>query len=124
MDYYSGITDGASASMDREEVFERLERMGASYAVLDYSGGYDESIVEPARLYAGDPKPAFEPCDLEPPDDEQLAEALERPIYDNLGEAFGDSVPDVSGTLVWNVVERKVLLEHNWLDWKSEEREV
>jgi hypothetical protein len=112
------------ATLTREQVFERLERMGVAYALLDYSGGYDESIVEPARLYAGDPKAAFEPCDLEPPDDEQLAEVLERPIYDHLGEAFGDSVPDVGGTLVWNVGERKVVLEHNWLHWKSEEREV
>lgn len=113
-----------ATSLTREQVFERLEEMGVTYALLDYSGGHDESIVEPARLYAGDPRPPFEPCDLELPDDEELFEALERPIYDQLGEAFGDSVPDLGGTLVWNVEERRVVLEHNWLDWNSEEMEL
>ena len=57
-------------------------------------------------------------------DEDALARALEEPIYEKLGEAFGDNVDGVDGVAVWKVAERRVVIEHGYLDWHSEELEV
>ena len=133
--------------LNRERVFARLEELGIEVVRVPYHGGNDESFVEDARLYARGPggaqeaplyvlgeEPAYGlPVGsalgeggerLEAEDEDSLREALEEPIYEKLGDAFGDSVDGVGGECVWKVAERRVVIEHGYLDWHSEELEA
>lgn len=122
-----------------EQVFDRLEELGVEVVHVPYHGAHDESFVEAVELYGSDPtgrsdSPKYvleegsifgdinpDGDRLEAEDEDELREALEEPIYDQLGEAFGDSVDGVDGVAVWRVSEREVVVEHSYLDWHSEE---
>lgn len=64
------------------------------------------------------------PEELGAESEDALREVLEEPIYEQLGEAFGDSVDGVDGVAVWKVPERRVVIEHGYLGWRTEELEV
>lgn len=122
--------------MTRDEIFERLRELGVGEAHVQYDGGGDESIIEEIALYdvtdcpvGSDAQPKYvldEPScndrqDL-PGDADRLAEALLAPLYGELGDAFGDSVPAVNGMLVWNASRRLLTLHDNYLEWVSDEK--
>lgn len=130
-------------SLGRDEVFERLEALGIGEARVPYYGSHDESFVEAAELYAEgtdagnvSPGPRYVlgdwsgfvpgggPEELGDEDADVLREALEEPIYEKLGDAFGDSVDGVDGVAVWKVAERRVVIEHGYLDWRHEDIEA
>ncbi len=121
--------------MTREKVFGRLRDLGVKVAMVEYHGGGDESFIERVGLHTLNrheiqdyDAPAIalgEPGFMDgTPDEDELAEALIQPIYDYLGEAFGDSVEGVGGMVVWYVGVEKVMIEHRYLDWVHEEKEL
>ncbi len=125
--------------MTREKVFGRLRDLGAKVAMVVYQGGHDESFIEGVFLYNFERQdiqyntPAIalgEPVSLDGveykgmEDEDKLADALVQPIYDYLGEAFGDAVDGVDGQLVWYVAEEKVMIEHGYLEWIHEEKDL
>lgn len=112
----------------REVVFDELERLGVVLARCHYYGGHDEGFVEQIELFKTMPardNPLAQP-DLETTEyGNPLGEALARPIYDELGEAWYDGTDDQDGYLYWNVDVRTVTIEHSYLDWVAERvREV
>ncbi len=126
--------------MTREKVFGRLRDLGAKVALIEYHGGNDESFIECVNLYSSNREDVQydSPVILalgEPgfmargendgiPDEDELSASLIEPIYDYIGEDFGDGVEGVDGTLVWYVAEEKVIIENGDLQWVREEREL
>ena len=98
--------------LTRDQVFDILEHYGVKEASVPYKGSSDESTIEGHDL---DPAPeGWAP-------DEALEAALEQPIYDKIGEDFGDGVPGVEGIVVWNVTDRTIKVHHSYLHWNQEE---
>lgn len=135
------MKDDAIKALTREEIFEKLEEMGVVQVHVPYHGANDESYLEEAELYREKVdlgslmEPAFtlrtegwtqiEPGgELKPVLPDDFGYELARPIEEELGQAFGDSVPGVEGTLVWRVPERTVTLYDSFLEWTDEVKEV
>lgn len=124
--------------MTRDEVFERLSELGVGEVQIQYDGGGDESTIEEIALYdvADCPvesdvqpkyildEPPYNHRDGLPADAHEIAEALLAPLYAEIGDNFGDSVPGVNGRLVWNVSRRLLTLHDNYLEWISEEKSL
>jgi hypothetical protein len=98
----------------RDEVFDELQRMGVGEVRVGYHGGGDEGFVDHYEFYAPNG------TELEIPGgrfSEEFEDAIEQPLYDELGEGFGDGEPHVDGEVVWKVAERIVLIEHSYQEW-------
>lgn len=124
--------------MTREEVFERLKELAVGEAHVKYNGGGDESTIKEISLYDAadcpvesdiEPKyilqePFYNDPEGPPPGADDLAEALLAPLYTEIGEAFGDSIPSVYGRLVWDARLGRITLHDNYLDWVSTEKQL
>lgn len=92
--------------MTREETFEALEAAGAVAVTVEFAGGNDEGFAE-------DPITVDElgrARALHPRTDE-LARALQAPVYDEFGGFGGEFY--VSGTLTWDVPSRRVTMDQS-----------
>lgn len=114
--------------MDRAEVFERLRERGAARAVVEFSGGNDEGGAEGIVLYdaAGDAVGEVDNGALgsrwdpemgrfvevaatpERRLEEELAEALEAPIYEEYSSFAGDF--SVGGRVTWDAEKGTVTM--------------
>ena len=101
--------------LNREETFEALRRADVARATIHYHGGNDESFVEETELQ--DSSGGFVEAEL----GEKLESALEEGVYEVLGDSFGDSIPGIQGTIVYEVEKERVFLHNSYLDWIEEE---
>jgi hypothetical protein len=100
--------------MNRDQVFAELAKRGIAKAVVHFSGGEDEGGVDaPIALLDSSDKVMnqMEECYDDRPVgiDKQLSKALCAPVYDKYYSFAGEYY--VHGQLVWNVADRKVLLD-------------
>lgn len=125
-----------------EEVFDKLEEMGASYARIHYYGSHDESYEEGAELYDHAPEAGewFDPDtdaikvlpteesyyrpQTATTEEKLLGAAMYQILIDEIGTSWGDSVDGVDGTLDFYVEDRRIVLHDSYLDWVEETREV
>ena len=139
--------------MTRDEVFQELEKRGATSAEVSFEGGNDEGSAENAVLFDGEaeigeldehdpqyerdewgnivferitgsnyPHPKTTPLSPAHQADNDLAEALAAPVYDEFGN-FGGSF-DVEGKVVWDVRGRTVAMIGNESVWEPIEKEL
>lgn len=100
--------------MSRDEAFAALSVRGATRAVVQFSGGNDEGGPDLVRLFAGQRvlgeltcARANHPTPGEIAD-EELADGLSEPIYDQYGSFAGDY--EVNGEVIWDLSDRTVLM--------------
>ncbi len=109
--------------MTREEAFEKLEAMGAALVHVSYHGGGDQGFVDDVTLLDGEGKEGEAPVSMGEFLDAELEEALEQPIYDELGSGFGDG-DGCQGDITWNVAEREILMTHRYPEWQEEQKKL
>lgn len=114
--------EAVKIAKEREEVFLNLHAMGIERVVATYYGGGDEGFVESIDLYDTTDTVQAEPVQSYGEDETDLASALQKPIWDDLGDAWYDGSPDVQGTLVWTVATKTIKLNHEWEEWTGESR--
>lgn len=125
--------------MDRGEVFEALAERGATKAVVEFSGGNDEGGADGIVLYDGDEETGTVEqyfgfvyhrgenggwtsrplTDAERREDE-LAEALAAPVYDEYSGFAGDF--SVSGVVEWDVEAKTVTMSGEESEYVTFER--
>jgi len=114
--------------MTRDQIFDKLEEMGAVKADVRFSGGHDEGGADYIEIQLGDGevKTLYEYNwgDNKQTDEElALAEALVAPIYSEFGSFAGEF--SVCGNVNWIVITRKVVMDGEEQDWHPfESREV
>lgn len=114
--------------MDNAEVFEKLRKMGAARAVVEFSGGNDEGGADGIVLYDAGGEAIGELDDVPPgtrwdPEENRfvevtatperraevdLAETLEAPVYAEFGSFAGDF--SVGGRVTWDAQKGTVTM--------------
>ncbi len=122
----------------REKTFNALEEMGVGYVYVGYYGGSDDGVVEPIWLYSSKPPQGVvfgeedERMDFPEIDkdlmrmgfsgiDKDLIDELSEPVEEALGGSWYDGPPEVQGYIEWLVPERKVVMNHSYEDWITQD---
>ena len=112
----------------RDQIFDKLEEMGAVKADVRFSGGHDEGGADYIEIQLGDGevKTLYEYNwgEKKQTDEEtELAVALAAPIYSEYGSFAGEF--SVCGNVNWIVITRKVVMDGEEQDWHPfESREI
>lgn len=107
--------------MERKEAFARLEEMGAGAAYVTYDGGYSEACAQVEEVLDACGERESADAGGLPDLPEDLEDALIAPVYEDLGD-IRRAPTDLDGTVTWFVADRRVVIDHSYMDWISEER--
>jgi hypothetical protein len=103
----------------RDKVWAWLKSIGATKAIVEFSGGGDEGSIDDLEIFAGEGKikpeitgyawAGYGDSKSELTEDEIMGNALAQPIWDKYYTFAGEF--HVHGTVTWNVEEGTVMMD-------------
>jgi hypothetical protein len=97
--------------MRKIEAFALMRRRNIVKAVCHYSGGNDEGSVDQITCTLADGSTWDLPSWGGKPDEQELADLLSEPVYDQYGTFAGDF--SCYGTVTWDVSTGEVVMDDN-----------
>jgi hypothetical protein len=98
------------AKTDKQATFNLMRQLDVRRAVVEFQGGNDEGGVDGITVYRGEQEVEgtipYSYGVVEKTPEEQLADLLGRPVYDQYSTFAGEFY--VTGQVVWNLAEKTV----------------